>query len=137
MLYADDAGIVSKSAESLAKMMAVISVTTISFKAAARCLRRRRRSCCCGHRTTGIHTLLRRSSWQQQARGINRQCSVCNWAVLSTKPPAQSNNHATDQTTSSRLAGACFHRLKLEELYYKQTAASLMVKLRMRESRLI
>ena len=64
MLYADDAGIVSKSAEGLAKMIAII--VTVSP-----CPRRRRRPCCCGHRIRypGRHP----SSSNQQARDIDRQ----------------------------------------------------------------
>ena len=64
LLYADDAGIVSKSAEGLAKMIAII--VTVSP-----CPRRRRRPCCCGHRIRypGRHP----SSSNQQARDIDRQ----------------------------------------------------------------
>ena len=65
MLYADDGGIVSKSAEGLAKMMTVVTV----FEAAGLTVSEKKtETSCCGHptRQPGPH----RSSLKQRARGI-------------------------------------------------------------------
>ena len=81
MRYADDAGIVSKSAEGFAKMMAVIVAV---FEAAGLAVSKKKtRTCCCKH---GIsHPGLHHSSSKQQDRGTNRQCSFYTSAALSTK----------------------------------------------------
>ena len=66
VLYADDAGIVSTSADELAKMM---TVTVTGFEHQASQFRqRRRRLCCCKHGT--VHPGLHRSSSKQQSRSI-------------------------------------------------------------------
>ena len=80
MLYADDAGIVSKSAEGLAKMMTVIVAV---FEAAGLTVSERRRPCCCKHGT--LHPGLHRSISEQQDRGINIQCSLYTSAGSATK----------------------------------------------------
>ena len=73
MLCADDAGIVSKSAEGLAKMMAVIVTVfeeaglTVSEKKTETMLLRN------PTRQSGPH----RSSSKPRARGICRRCSFC------------------------------------------------------------
>ena len=92
-LYADDAGIVSKSAEGVAKMIVIVTV----FEAAGlKYLRIRLRPCYCEHRTR--HLVPHRSSSRQQARGVDRQRSVCIWAVLSTQAPilCQRSNGGSD-----------------------------------------
>ena len=74
MLYANDAGIVSKSAEGLAKMMTVI--VTVFEAAGLTVSDRRLRPCCCEHRTR--HPGPHRSPSRQQARGIFFYCMyVC------------------------------------------------------------
>ena len=81
MLYADTAGIETKSAEGLAKMMTV-NVTV--FEAAGLTVsERKRRQRYCGHptRQSGPH----RSSSKQRARGIIcRRCSFSTWEAWST-----------------------------------------------------
>ena len=83
MLYADDAGFVSKSVEGLAKMMIVI---VTGFEAAGFTVSETKTETMLrGHptRQSGPH----RSSSKQRARGICRQCSFCTWAALSTQAP--------------------------------------------------
>ena len=82
MLYADDAGIASKSAEGLAKMMTVI-VTV--FEAAGLTVSEKTETMLLRHRTR--HPVPHPSSSRQQARGIDRQRSFCIWAALSTQSP--------------------------------------------------
>ena len=92
-LYADDAGIVSKSAEGVAKMIVIVTV----FEAAGlKYLRIRLRPCYCEHRTR--HLVPHRSSSRQQARGIDRQRSFCIWGGLSTQAPklCQRSNGESD-----------------------------------------
>ena len=99
MLYADDAAIVSKSAEGLAKMMTVIVTVfeaaglTVSEKSETMLLRIPDQAPC----TSPLVT-------RQQARGIDRQRSFGIWAVLSTQAPivcqtsygvSDSHGHAT------------------------------------------
>ena len=106
MLYADDAGVVSQSAEGLAKMMTVI--VTVSEAAGLTVSEKKRRQCCCGHptRQSGPH----RSSSNQRARSICRRCSFCTWAALSTQAPtlcqrlndgSDSHGHATIGSSGS------------------------------------
>ena len=83
MLYVDDAGIVSKSVEGLAKMMAVI--VTVFEAAGLTVSEIRRRPCCCGRRTR--YSGPPRSSSRQQAQGVHRQRSFCIWVVLSAQVP--------------------------------------------------
>ena len=61
------------------------------------------------------------SSSKQQARDINRECSCCTWAALSTGPPTlcQENKRRV------RRAWACFDRFKLE-LYDMEIASSTL-----------
>ena len=102
MLYADDAGIVSKSADGLAKMMTVIVTVfeaaglTVSEKTETMLLRTTDQAPCT-------------SSPVVEAAGqrycIDRQRSFCIWAVLSTQAPilcrqrsnggSDSHGHAT------------------------------------------
>ena len=83
MLYADDAGSVFKSAGGLAKMTTVIVTVFRSNRS---------------HRTEHTtETMLLwtpnycrrprpyRSSPKQRDRGIDRRCSFCTWAVLSSQ----------------------------------------------------
>ena len=83
MLYADDAGIVSKSAEGLAKVMTVI--VTVFEAAGLTVSEKKTETSCCGHptRQSGLH----HSSSKQRARGICRRCSFCTWVALSTQAP--------------------------------------------------
>ena len=82
MLYADDGGIVSKSAEGLAKMMTVVTV----FEAAGLTVSEKKtETSCCGHPTRLFGSY--RSSSKQGDRGICRLCSFCTWAALSTQAP--------------------------------------------------
>ena len=80
MPYAGDAGIVSKPAEGLATIMAVILA---SKQQASRFGQDHGRQCCWKHGTLrpGLH----RSSSKQQDKGINRQCSFYTSAALSTR----------------------------------------------------
>ena len=73
MSYADDAGVVSTSADGLAEIMTVI--VTIFEAAGPPCPRRKRRPCCCGHLTR---------HWTSP---LDRQQGFRVWAVLSTQAP--------------------------------------------------
>ena len=98
MLYADDAGIVSKSVEGLAKMTVVVTV----FEAAGLTVsEKKRRQCCYGHSTrqSGPH----RSSSKQRARGIYRRCSFCTWAGLSTQAPTLCQTLRGETTDPTRM----------------------------------
>ena len=108
MLYADDVGIVYKSAEGLAKMMTVI-VTVFEAPGLTACPKRKRRQCCCAHSTRCSR--LHPSSSKQRVRGICRRCSFCTWAVLSMQTPtscqrsnggSDSRGNATTVSSASR-----------------------------------
>ena len=92
MLYADDAGIVSKSAEGLAKMTTVI--VTVFEAAGLTVFEKKTETMLLRTPDQAPH----RSSSRQQARGIDRQRSFCIWAVLSTQAPilCQRSNGGSD-----------------------------------------
>ena len=88
MLYADDAGIVSRSSEGLERMMTVI-VTACSAFGLADFPFRKQRSCACKPRVGGKC----RSPSTQPARYTNKLSSLCTWAGLSP----QTENSASKQ----------------------------------------
>ena len=79
MLYADDAGIVSRSPERLEKMMTVIVTVCAAFGLTYR--KPRRRSCACNQKVGGTC----RSPLLQLARCTNKRSSLCTWAGLSAQ----------------------------------------------------
>ena len=82
MLYADDAGIVPKSAEGLAKMIASHRDCLRSSRPHGN-RKKRRRQCSYEHQTG--RTSHHRSSSKQQARGINKRPRIFTQTALSTK----------------------------------------------------
>ena len=94
MLYANDAGIVSNSAEGLAKMMTVIvtvfeaaGLTVLEKKTETMLLRT-------------LHQVLPTSSLVVDAAGqrLCRRCSLCTWAVFSMQTPTSCRGQTTDST---------------------------------------
>ena len=103
MLHAEDAGIVSRSAEGLAKTMTVI-VTV--FEAAGLTVSEKKtetiNQCCCGHPTRQSRP--HRSSSKQRASGICRRCRFCTWAALSTQAPTLCQTLRGETTDPTRMS---------------------------------
>ena len=122
MMYADNAGIVSKSWEDLAKTMAVI---VIIHEAAGLTVRRKQKrgQCCCAHSTRCPRH--HRSSSKQRARGTCRQCSFCTWAVSSMHTPISCQR----SKRRIRLAWACYDCFEPELHAFEDAPIILKVRL--------
>ena len=119
MLYADDAGIVSKSAEGLAKMTTVVATVfeasglTVTEKTTEPHASRNNVKNTQEHQTRQPSP--HRLSSKQQVRGMNRRLGYFTQVALSTKALAS-------RSKSTRLMRACLKRFD-PELYDRTTAA--------------
>ena len=124
MLYADDAGIVSRSSEGLERTMTVI-VTACSAFGPTVC-EAKTEYCACRLKVAGRCPL----PSMQPARYTNKLSSMCTWAGLSAHTEL-----SIEVTRHLQRAWACFQRYKME--IYDRPGVRLRLKVRLLKAEVV